>query len=110
MTNTPHFVAHDVSLNDLTGDQLRARVARAQLYLVDMKPAEGAMGAPPTEMARDHLAYLYKLEKHGHLYGCGPLGSEGDEPAHDLAIIAARSREEADQIAKSRVKPKRRIA
>ena len=99
MTNKQRLLAIDVGLRELTGDQLRARVARAQLYLIDMRPASNAADAPNAALMRDHLAYLYKLELEGRLYGSGPLGADGGPLSHDLAIVAARTRGEANEIA-----------
>lgn len=99
MTNKQRLLATDVGLRDLTGDQLRARVARAQLYLIHMRPIPDATDAPSPSLMRDHLAYLYRLELEGRLYGSGPLGTTAGPLPHELAIVAARSRDEANEIA-----------
>jgi uncharacterized protein YciI len=91
MTTPQRFLVSDISLTELTGDQLRARVARAHLYLIEMPSA----GNIPDSAIRDHLAYMYTLESQGRLYGYGPLGTTDV----CLAIVAARSREEAGEIA-----------
>jgi hypothetical protein len=36
--NAPRMLTNDVPLTELTGEQLRARVARAQLYLLQAQP------------------------------------------------------------------------
>lgn len=98
MTSIPNPVTTEVPLTDLTGDQLRARVARAQLYLIEMKQAEDAP-LLSAEAERDHLAYLYKLEMDGRLYGAGPVEPRPGRRPYELAIVAAASREDAEQIA-----------
>jgi uncharacterized protein YciI len=99
MTNTSSLTASDAALTDLTGDHCGQELPAPQLYLIDMNPAQGRPTAPSPQIARDHLVYLHKLEVEGRLYGCGPVDSEPGASAHDLAIIAARSREEAEKIA-----------
>jgi uncharacterized protein len=102
VTSTPSFSGPEVPLAELSGDQLRARVARARLYLIEMKPAPGwdeATSSPDRRVLRDHLAYLYKLEAEGRLFGCGPVDFEPGAPVEGLGIVAAASREEAERIA-----------
>jgi uncharacterized protein YciI len=96
MTVAPSPGATDVPLSDLTGELLMARVARATLYLIDMEPGAGT---PSREEERDHLAYLYKLEQDGRLYGSGLVDAEPGRPAREMAIVAAASRDEAELIA-----------
>ena len=98
MTSAPNPFATEVALTDLPGEQLRARVARAQLYLIEMKPIEVA-AAGASKDQRDHLAYLHKLETEGRLYGSGPVESGPGESPYELAVVAAASREEAENIA-----------
>jgi uncharacterized protein YciI len=98
MTTTPSFIPSDSALTELTGDQLRARVARAKLYLIDGNPVAGS-AEPPQALQREHLAHLYLLETQGRLYGSGPVESETGRPAHELTIVAAASRDEAERIA-----------
>jgi uncharacterized protein YciI len=96
MVTAREMMYTDVSLTSLTGEQLRARVARAQLYLLEMGRAAGV---PSTSLTRDHLAYFYKLEMEGRLFGFGPLEGASAGPREELAIVAAASRAEAETIA-----------
>ena len=89
----------EVALTDLTGDQLRVRVARAQVYLIHFNQPEGATGSAPQSVLRDHLAYLYKLEAGGLLYGYGPVEARPGDPARELAYVMAASRDGAGRIA-----------
>ena len=100
MTTARDQLGTDVPLTALTGDQLRARVARAQLYLIRMEPLDGWAGARP-ELHAEHARYLHKLEAEGRLYGCGPLDEATARPGTALAIVAAASRKEAELIALS---------
>ncbi|MPZ24754.1 MAG: hypothetical protein GEU28_14785 [Dehalococcoidia bacterium] len=77
--------------------ELLARVARAQLYFLEASSNDDAGPALWTD--RDHLAYLYKLELGGRLYGSGPMDPGADGLFRELSIIAATSVEEAKQIA-----------
>lgn len=97
--NAPRMLTRDTPLTELTGDQLRARVARAQMFLIDLEPAENAPGLLPRDLERDHLAYLYKLETEGRLYGYGPVDAEPGKLAHHLAIVVAASLEDAEAVA-----------
>jgi uncharacterized protein YciI len=92
----------EVALSELTGDQLRVRVARAQFYLIHFnRPNTAAGESEAASSLRDHLAYLYKLEAEGRLYAYGPLEVRPEDPARELAFVAAASREEAEKIAAS---------
>jgi uncharacterized protein YciI len=88
----------EVALSELTGDQLRVRVARAQVFLIHSDRAPGA-GEPAQSSLRDHLAYLHKLEAEGRLYACGTLEARPEDSARELAYVMAASRDEAEQIA-----------
>ena len=89
----------EVPLSELPGEQLRARVARAQVYLIYCNAAPPSDGALPEQAARDHLAYLYRLEQAGRLYGYGPVEARDGDSMREMAIVAAASREEAERIA-----------
>ena len=99
--NAPRMLTRDTPLTELTGDQLRARVARAQMFLIDLAPTDKAPNVLPAGLERDHLAYLYKLESEGRLYGYGPVDKQPGVLAHHLAIVAAASQEDAEAIAQS---------
>ena len=88
----------EVALSELTGDQLRVRVARAQVFLTHSDEAPGA-GEPSQSSQRDHLAYLHKLEEEGRLYACGILEALAGDGARELAYVTAASRAEAEEIA-----------
>jgi uncharacterized protein YciI len=99
--NAPRMLTNDVPLTELTGEQLRARVARAQLYLLQAEPVPGAPAPTP---AQEHalLAHLYQLEQQGRLYGYGSLGHESAGPMANvpaLGIIAASSLADAEATA-----------
>ncbi len=89
----------EVALTELSGDQLRVRVARAQVYLVHSSLPQTDKGTPPEPVIRDHLAYLYELEAKGRLYGYGPVEALPGDSERELAIIAAASAEEAERVA-----------
>jgi uncharacterized protein YciI len=94
------FPLAEVSLAEMSGEALRARIAQAQLYLIEMTataPAEHI----PRQVECDHLAYLHKLDREGRLYGSGPVGFSTAPPAHDLAIVAAATAAEAERISKN---------
>ncbi|MEK9658456.1 MAG: hypothetical protein VW450_00705 [Chloroflexota bacterium] len=99
--NAPRMLTTDVPLTELTGEQLRARVARAQLYLYQAQPVAGAP-APTTAQEHALLAHLHQLEQQGRLYGYGPLGHRGEGPMANvpaLGIIAASSLADAEAMA-----------
>ena len=59
-----------------TKEDLDARKAEAQLYLVTIRPTEqwGKYGPEESaEYSRQHLLYLWELEMSGKLFGAGPL-------------------------------------
>ena len=89
----------EVALSDLPGEMLRVRVARAQLYLIYANATSTSNAAPDPAISRDHLAYLYKLETEGRLFGYGALEASPSSDALELAYVAAASREEAESIA-----------
>jgi len=103
MTTGP-FSAPETPLSELTGDQLRARVARAQMFLIYMMPAERwqeVSSDPQRQVLHDHFRYLKKLGQDGRLFGAGPVEFQPGRPVEGLAIIAAASREEAQRIAEN---------
>ena len=89
----------EVALAELSGDLLRARVARAQVYLIHLDEPEPSRGEPPAELVRDHLAYLYRLEAEGRLYGYGPLETIAGDTQRELAIVVAATPGDAERIA-----------
>ena len=84
-------------------EELRARTARAQLYVLTIQRTPLFGGSGPEEAAerlQEHLLYLWELEATGKLFGAGPLArveSEG-EPV-GMIIVAAASVAEAAAIA-----------
>jgi uncharacterized protein YciI len=71
------------------------------VYLVHLSEPQTSPGTPSRELMRDHLAYLYKLETEGRLYGYGPIEARAGDPARELAIVVAASPEEAECIARN---------
>jgi uncharacterized protein YciI len=90
----------EVPLTELSGDQLRVRVARAQVYLIHCNEPPERVAVQSQSLRRDHLAYLHMLESEGRLYGYGPVEAIEGDPARELAIVVAASREEAERIAR----------
>jgi uncharacterized protein YciI len=88
----------EVALTDLPGELLRARVARAQLYLIY---AHGTGVSATPEAERSHLSYMESLDRLGRLFAYGALDQHPNSSALELAIIAASSGEEAERIAAS---------
>jgi uncharacterized protein YciI len=91
----------EVALTDLSGDLLRARVARAQVYLIHSDTPGPSPAEPSQSLLRDRLVYLHKLEAEGRLYGYGPVEHIAGDPARELAIVVAASAEEATRIAEA---------
>jgi uncharacterized protein YciI len=98
MTSVPRHHIPENALTDLSESELRARVARAQTYALEMYPVDGAP-IPTIEQARDHLAYLFKLEKVGRLYGSGKVGATQGSEGYELAIVVAASQAQAEEYA-----------
>ena len=98
MTSVPSALNRDVPLTELSAELLIARIARAELYVLDMTAVGGA-SAVNAALQRDHLSYLYALEMQGRLYGSGPVEAESTGSSHELAIVAAANRAEAERIA-----------
>src|SRR5688572_3845222 len=86
------------ALTDLSGEVLRARVARAQMYIITASSAGGAK-APTQEQTTAHLQWLQSLESLGLLHGYGALERIDGDDALEMAVIVASSREEAEGIA-----------
>lgn len=98
MTNVPRHHIPEAPLTDLSEIELRSRVARAQMYALEIYPVDGS--PEPTEaQTRDHLAYLYKLEEAGRLYGAGPVGASQGSRGYELAIVVAASEAQAEEYA-----------
>ena len=103
MTGAP-IAAPETPLNELSGDLLRARVARAQMYLIYMRPTDRwreLTADPGRAVLHDHFRYLKKLVDEGRLFGSGPVDFEPGRPVEGLAIVAAASRDEAQRIAEN---------
>jgi len=98
VTTRPNPLTTEIPLTSLTGDQLRARVARAQLYLLHFSPAPGAP-TPSAETLQRQLWFLNHLEATGFLYGYGSLGDAATPGGPALGILAAASREQAEATA-----------
>jgi uncharacterized protein YciI len=100
MTSVPRHHIPERLLTDLSESELRARVARAQTYALEMCAIEGAP-EPTVEQARDHLAYIFKLEEAGRLYGSGPVGPSRESQGYELAIVIAASQAQAEEYAEN---------
>ena len=98
MTNVPRHHIPESPLTDLSEIELRSRVARAQTYALEIYPIDGSP-EPTQEQTRDHLAYLYKLEQAGRLYGAGPVGASQGSQGCELAIVVAASQAQAEEYA-----------
>lgn len=90
----------ETPIAELSGDLLRARVARAQVYLVHCHEVPGT-GTPPETLLQEHHQYLDQLESQGRLYGYGILEPLADDREREMAIVVAPSAEEAALIAES---------
>jgi uncharacterized protein YciI len=100
MTSVPRHHLPEAALASLSEDELRARVARAQMYVLESRAVDGA--PQPTEAQTfAHLAYLHKLENDGRLYASGIVDAGGGQTAYELAIVVAGSAEEAEGYAAS---------
>src|SRR5262245_36979093 len=97
------FATTETPLQEMAGDLLRARTARAQLYIIYFEPTatfEAHLASPERdEVLRDHFRYLAKLEDEARLFGCGRTFYEGSKAGEGMAIVAAASRAEAERIA-----------
>jgi uncharacterized protein YciI len=91
----------EVALSELSGDLLRARVARAQVHLIHCDEAAQAAASPSTQQQHDRLAYLHRLEQEGRLYGYGPVEPLAGDLTRELAIVVAATPAEAERIAVS---------
>jgi uncharacterized protein YciI len=79
------------ALADLSWPELAARIARAQLYVLETE------ASLPDGVRREHLAYLHTLDLAGRLFGWGPI--ETADATQELAIVAAASQKDAAAIA-----------
>lgn len=98
MTTVPRHHLPEIGLTELSEAELRARVARAQMYVLELHPVAGT-GETTPQLHRDHLAYLYKLEMSGRLYASGQVASVDGAEGYELAIVVATDRAEADAYA-----------
>lgn len=89
----------DLPVAELTGDQLHARLAWAQVYLVRSHESESTTEAPPEWLMSNRIDYLRRLESAGRLYAHGSVEALPKDNVRELAIIAAASAEEANRIA-----------
>ena len=94
------MVDRDMSLEEFH----RTRHAEIQMYLLLGKGTErgaqerAADKSRADELLRQHFLYLWELEEQGKLFGAGPVDA-GTPNQEGLFIVAAASREEAEQIA-----------
>ena len=91
------MVNRELSLEEI----LRLRAPRLPLFLLFMhhRPDAPAPGSPEFRVVlREHLLYWWELEEQGVLIAAGPQAG-GPAYGDGLAILAARTREEADSIA-----------
>lgn len=95
MNPLPRFLASEVGLTELTGNELRARVARARMFLLKMTPRSETS----PDLAKEHLAYLHGLELNGSLFAWGLVEPGNGAAGYELAVIVAPSQEDAEQIA-----------
>ena len=89
----------DVPLTELGSDELHARNAWAQVYLVRSHEPDSTTGVPPESVSEDRRNYLRRLESAGRLYAHGPVEILAGDSLRELAIIAAASAEDAGRIA-----------
>src|SRR5688572_12682425 len=95
MTNAPAGFGPEVPLAELSGEVLRARTARAQLYLIETVWQPGAEDA---ELTPVRAAYQERLVAEGRLFGAGPVDYKSGTFGRELAVVAASSKEEAQRI------------
>jgi hypothetical protein len=106
---------------EMSMEEIRSRLAGLELYAIFMRPTEKYDTESPEgrELMRRHLLFQLEMEDKGILLGAGPLDGAGRastlaayrEVAPDdgrrlvdasgMYIIAASSREQAEQIARS---------
>ena len=89
----------DVPPAELGTDELHARNAWAQVYVVRSHEPDSTTGAPRESVSEDHRNYLRRLESAGLLYAHGPVEILAGDSLRELAIIAAASAEDAGRIA-----------
>ena len=89
----------DVPLDQLTSDELHARNAWAQVYLVLGEEPEPSPGAPPPALVVERRDHLRRLETAGRLYASGPMEGVAGDAIRELTIVAAASLEDATRIA-----------
>jgi hypothetical protein len=106
---------------EMTMEEIRARLAGLQLYAIFMRPTEkyDTQSEEGRELMRRHLQFQLDMEDSGILLGAGPLEGAGQTstlsayrrraPAEEgriidasgMYMIAASSREAAEEIARS---------
>ena len=89
----------DVPLTELTSDELHARSAWAEVYLVRAHEPASTPGTIPDSVLHDHRKYLHRLESAGWLYAYGIVDDLPEDRVRELAILAAASAEDAGRIA-----------
>ena len=94
------LLLEDIPLAELTSDELHARSAWAQVYLIRASQPDPSSGNPPTSVVQEHSDYLRQLESSGRLYACGPVEVLAADSVREMTVIAAASADEADRIAR----------
>lgn len=89
----------DVPLDQLSSDELHARNAWAQVYLVRSHDPGRRTATPSEALAADHRDYLRRLESAGWLYAYGPVEVLAGDSVREVAIVAAASAADARRIA-----------
>ena len=82
-------------------EQLQSQARRLAFFLIEMTPTDAwapASAARRKALLREHLLWQAEQEREGRLLLAGPVDHDLTE-GHGLAVIRARSREEAEQLA-----------
>lgn len=87
--------------SDWTLDQLFACFAQAQVHIVDIHLTARWMEDPDEfpEMARQHLLYLWELERARKLFAAGPVEVANATDPVGMLVVVGRSRAEAETLA-----------
>ena len=104
-----------MATQELTMDQIQSRMGHVKLYAIFMRPTDkyDAETEEGKELLRKHLQFQLDLWDRGILFAAGPLKygptdesfytyQQPDKPliaANGMMMIAARSRQEAEEIA-----------
>lgn len=91
-------VSLDDSLRDLTFNELRSRIARAHLFLVEIHFNAGS-ASPSADLRRERVEHFRDLEARSILYGYGPVTPADDAPPYEMAVVAVPSQPAAEQLA-----------